>query len=172
MTEKHLIYIIIFDFSVKPWYAFGSNAKGRFLMNHESLQKAIMLLNNTDSTCVFCSDDTILTDKRRGVRPLLDLLDSDADVAGFSVADKVVGKAAAFLYCLLKVKEIYARVISQPALVVLEQAGIKTTYGQLVPAIKNRTKDGFCPMERAVLDISSPSDALSAIQKTLNELSK
>ena len=141
-------------------------------MNHSNLQKAIMLLNKTGSTCVFCSDETILTDKRRGVRPLLDLLDSNANVAGFSVADKVVGKAAAFLYCLLDVKEIYARVISQPALDVLKDAGIETTYEELVPAIQNRTKDGFCPMESAVLNIRTAQEALLAVQKTLAELSK
>ena len=141
-------------------------------MNHSNLQKAIMLLNKTGSTCVFCSDETILTDKRRGVRPLLDLLDSNANVAGFSVADKVVGKAAAFLYCLLDVKEIYARVISQPALDVLKDAGIETTYEELVPAIQNRTKDGFCPMESAVLNICTAQEALLAVQKTLAELSK
>ena len=141
-------------------------------MNHSNLQKAIMLLNKTGSTCVFCSDETILTDKRRGVRPLLDLLDSNANVAGFSVADKVVGKAAAFLYCLLAVKEIYARVISKPALDVLKEAGIETTYKELVPAIQNRTKDGFCPMESAVLNICTAQEALLAVQKTLAELSK
>lgn len=141
-------------------------------MNNKNLQKAIMLLNKTESTCVFCSDEAILTDNRRGVRPLLDLLDSNANVANYSAADKVVGKAAAFLYCLLNIKSIYARVISQPALNVLQQANIEVTYDQLVPAIQNRTKDGFCPMERAVLNIDSPSDALPAILETLAKLSK
>lgn len=141
-------------------------------MGCENLDKAKMLLSRTDNTCVLCSGQVILADKRRGVRPLLDLLESEADVAGFAVADKVVGKAAAYLYCLLRIKCLYARVISKPALIVLQQAGIETEYDLLVPAIQNRTKDGFCPMESAVWDIHSPDEALPAIYKTLENLSK
>ena len=141
-------------------------------MNSDNLNKAIMLLNSTGNTCVLCGSQAILTDKRRGVRPLLDLLETSTDVSGFSVADKVVGKAAAFLYCLLNIKELYAAVISQPALQVLQEAGITTTYGQLVPAIQNRTKDGFCPMESAVLNLDDPLEARNAIYQTLAQLNK
>ena len=166
------IYIIIFDFFVVLWYASGMIVKGYMPMDANNLSKAITLLNSTDNTCVLCNDHTVLTDKRRGVRPLLDLLENNTNVENFSVADKVVGKAAAFLYCLLKVKNLYARVISQPALDILHQAGIETQYSELVPAIQNRTKDGFCPMERAVWDITSASEALVAVQQTLEKLSK
>lgn len=141
-------------------------------MRCANLDNAKMLLDKTDNTCVLCSDDVIITDKRRGVRPLLDLLENSADVTDFSVADKVVGKAAAHLYCLLKIKCLYARVISQPALRVLQQAEIEVEYGQLVPAIQNRTKNGFCPMESAVLDIPSSEAALPAIYKALGQLRK
>lgn len=139
-------------------------------MHRKNLEKAKMLLEQTGSTCVLCSDEIILTDKRRGVRPLLDLLECNTSVAGFSAADKVVGKAAAFLYCLLGIKCLYAPVISQPALAVLQQARIDTEYEQLVPAIRNRTGDGFCPMESAVLNITDASEALLAIQEALKKL--
>ena len=136
----------------------------------ENLEKAKMLLQRTNSTCVLCNEDIILTDNRRGVRPLLDLLQANTDVAGFSAADKVVGKAAAFLYCLMKIRCLHARVISQPALEVLQQAGIETTYDELVPAIRNRTGDGYCPMESAVWDIKDPHQALQAILDKLATL--
>ena len=137
-----------------------------------NLEKAKMLLSKTDCTCVLCNGDIILTDNRRGVRPLLDLLETNSDVAGFSVADKVVGKAAAYLYCLLNIKCLYAHVVSQPALDVLAKTDITVEYGQLVPAIQNRTKDGFCPMESAVLNIHSPEEALPAIYNALAQLKK
>ena len=141
-------------------------------MGCETLNKAIMLLEKADNTCVLCGRDVVLTDKRRGIRPLLDLLETGTDVSGFSVADKVVGKAAAFLYCLLKIGNLYAGVISQPALEVLRTHGIETEYGQLVEAIRNRTDDGFCPMERAVWEIDNPGDALPALQAALAKLQK
>ena len=141
-------------------------------MEHTNLEKAKKLLIQTGNTCVLCNDAVVLTDNRRGVRPLLDLLKSNTDVSGFSVADKVVGKAAAFLYCLLNIRELYTPVISQPALEVLQNAGISVVYDTLVSAIQNRTKDGYCPMERAVWDIHDAHAAYSAICDTLKKLTK
>ena len=135
-----------------------------------NLDKAKMLLNINDHTCVFCDGQTILTDKRRGVRPLLDILESGRDVSDYSVADKVVGKAAAFLYCLLGIQHLYARVISQSALDVLAAAHICVEYDELVPAIRNRTNNGFCPMEQAVWNITDASSALTAIYDALAKL--
>ena len=141
-------------------------------MDCVNLEKAKMLLNKTGCTCVLCNKDIILTDNRRGVRPLLDLLETNTNVASFSVADKGVGKAAAYLYCLLNIKCLYAQVISQPALNVLSKTDIDVEYDQLVPAIQNRTKNGFCPMESAVWDLDSPQEALAAIRATIAQLQK
>lgn len=135
------------------------------------LEEARSLLEKENYTCVLCRDGSTVTDNRRGVRPLLELLDSETDLHGYSAADKVVGKAAAFLYCLLGVKALYAGVISQPALSVLEDAGITVRYGVLVPAIRNRTGDGFCPMETAVWALSDPALAPDAIWIALQKLS-
>ena len=136
------------------------------------IDKARNILKATNSTCVFCNEDTVLTDARRGVRPLLDLIENNMDVSAFAAADKVVGKAAAYLYCLLNVKALHAVIISNPALSVLEERGIPVTYETLVPAIRNRANDGPCPMEHAVLHINTPEDALIAIYATLERLSQ
>lgn len=135
------------------------------------LEEARSLLERGNYTCVLCRDGSTVTDNRRGVRPLLELLDSETDLHGYSAADKVVGKAAAFLYCLLGVQALYAGVISRPALAVLENAGITVRYGVLVPAIRNRTGDGFCPMETAVWELSDPALAPDAIRIALQKLS-
>ena len=136
------------------------------------IEKARSILEKTNSTCVFCNKETVLTDTRRGVRPLLDLLDDGMDMTSFAAADKVVGKAAAYLYCILGIKTLYAGVISQPALSVLNKYCITVTYGSLVPGIRNRTQDGPCPMEYAVREIDTPEEALCAIRKTLEALTK
>jgi hypothetical protein len=135
------------------------------------LESARSLLERGNYTCVLCRDGRTVTDSRRGVRPLLELLENGTDLHGYSAADKVVGKAAAFLYCLLGVKALHAGVISQPALAVLEATGIVVRYSTLVPAIRNRTGDGFCPMETAVWDISDPALAPDAIRNALQKLS-
>lgn len=135
------------------------------------LQNARRILAEGQFTCVLCRDGDTVTDVRHGVKPLLELLESGKDFSGYSAADKVAGKAAAFLYCLLGVKALYAGVISQPALSVLEAAGIAARYDTLVPAIRNRAGDGFCPMETAVWELNDPALAPKAIRQALQKLS-
>lgn len=135
------------------------------------LQFARTLLEKENYTCVICRGEDVLTDRRRGVKPLMELLESGKDLQGYSAADKVVGKAAAFLYCLLGVKALHAGILSEPALAVLENAGIPVEYGTLVPAIRNRAGDGFCPMETAVWDLDDPALAPDAIRIALQKLS-
>ena len=119
-------------------------------------------------TLVAFAGEALYTDKRHGVAPLLALYDSGASLAGGVAADRVVGRAAAYLYCLLGVAEVYALVISEMALEVLEAGGVRVRYDCLVPAIKNRTGDGFCPMESATraLPPSALDEALAVIRKT------
>ena len=85
-------------------------------------------------------------------------------------ADKVVGRATAYLYVLLNIQALYAAVISEPAMAVLHAHGISVTYGTLVPNIINRKGDGICPFEEAVMDITDPQEALSAIRKKMTEM--
>ena len=121
-------------------------------------------------TCVLCLGDRMHQSHRRGVAPLLSLLDAGTDVRGFSAADRVVGKATAFLYCLLGVCAVHAQVMSQPAAQVLAQAGITATQDALVSGIQNRQKNGPCPMEHATRNCTTPEDALTAIRQTLAQL--
>ena len=133
------------------------------------LEKAKSILNGGEYTCVLCKGDIIHSSRHRGVRPLLELLETD--VSGFSAADKVVGKATALLYCLLKVQAVYAQVISLAALQVLQSNNIAVSWGSQVDFIRNRAGDGRCPMEQATDGIYDPQEALAAIQKKLQELS-
>lgn len=135
-----------------------------------SIDKAKELLYKNEYTCVVLKDDKEYSSRDRGVKPLLCWLNSDIDLEGAVVADKVVGKAAAFLYVLLKVEQVYAGVLSEPALKVLEGYNIKVSFGQKVSAIRNRDNTGFCPMETAVWDVDNPKEAHQVILDTLDKL--
>ena len=134
------------------------------------LAKAKKILTQTGATCVLCKGRSRVESDMRGVAPLLDLLDMGMDFSGYSAADKVVGKATAFLYCLLEVKAVYTPVISESALAVLREHDIEAAYDRCVPAILNRRRDGFCPMETATKNIADPVEALCAIRATLKKL--
>ena len=132
--------------------------------------RAKALLVDGGYTVVLCRDEITHTDTRRGVAPLLALLDREEDVSGFSAADKVVGKAAAFLYLRLGVAAVHATVISAPAYDLLTAHGVEVTCDTRVPAIRNRAGDGFCPMETVTLPLTDPAEAEAAIRKRLAEL--
>jgi len=133
-------------------------------------ERARQILEQGGHTCVLCCAEEIYTDDRRGVRPLLDLLEQDRDWHDFCAADKVVGKAAAFLYQLMGIRALYAQIVSEPAAKVLRDADIQLSYGTLVPAIRNRTNTGFCPMETAVWELNDPKEALPVLKATLENL--
>ena len=134
----------------------------------EQLAKAI--LERENCTCVICGEGSVYKSDRRGVAPLLELLDNGTRVTGFSAADRVVGKATAFLYCLLGVKTVYAKVMSKSAAEVLTRMGIAHSWDTLVEGIQNRQKNGPCPMEHATRDCQTPEQALTAIRQTLENL--
>lgn len=138
-------------------------------MTEDSLL-ARKLLEEEGCTCVLCKQDTVYKSFRRGISPLLTVLEKRQDFSGFSAADKVVGKAAALLYCLMQVRAVYAPVISRSAQELLQAHNISVHYGLCVCAIKNRTGDGLCPMETAVQHITDPRQALPAIRKALSAL--
>lgn len=129
------------------------------------LNRARALLTEGGYTCVLCRGEVFHTATHRGVKPLVDWLDSGLDLHGFSAADKVVGRATAFLYVLLGVRAVHALVMSTPAKEVLVANGITALCDREVSGIINRRGDGPCPFEEAVLGITDPAEALAAIRK-------
>ena len=138
---------------------------------NSNTEKAKALLEESGCTCVFAFGGQLEQCSERGLRPLLAKLGADALPAGFSAADKVVGKAPAFLYVLLGAGEVYAPVMSEAAASVLAENGIQAHCGQTVKQIVNRAGTGICPMEEAVAGIAEPAAAAAAIKARLISLS-
>ena len=117
----------------------------------------------------FCAlkEGELLSSRERGVKPLLSLLDEGKRLEGFAAADKVVGRAAAFLYALLGADEVFAGTVSTPALEVFRSFGLPICFEREVEFIMNRTETGLCPMESSVLEISEPAEAERAIRAKL-----
>ena len=136
----------------------------------DNLRFALTTLEKGSYTLVLWDGERLVTSCDRGVSPLVDLYERKEDYTAFSAADKVVGKAAAFMYILLGVREIWTHVISEGALELFEKHEVFVTYKEVVPFIINRTKTGMCPMENAVFEIDDPTCAHKAILQKLEEL--
>ncbi len=135
-------------------------------------ERAIALLKEQSYTCVLIRKDQIYASRLRGVRPLLELLENEGDLAGFSAADKTVGLGAAHLYLLLGVCHVWAGVMSESAKELLESHGVSVAHDTLVPYIINRAGNGGCPIEKAVTGVASSEEALERIRETLQKLSE
>ena len=121
-------------------------------------------------TLVLDDGNALLTSKARGVAPLLAFLEEGNDLSAFRAVDKVVGKAAAFLYILLGIRSVFAITVSEEALRLLRENRIFVAYDSCVPRIRNREGTGFCPMESAVLNETDPLRALEKIKQTRKSL--
>lgn len=131
---------------------------------------AIWLLNDSVS-CVVCKNGKVYAEKGIGVKPLLFFLRQNPRFfSGASVADKVIGKAAALLLIYSGVSAVYGEVMSESAIEMLEQYGVPYSYGTLVPVILNRRSDDLCPLEQAVKQIDNPVKALLAVENRVAEL--
>ncbi len=137
----------------------------------KELTKAKELLLSGGYTCVLCREEDTCFFTKRGVKPLVMLVEDEKDYKDYAAADKVVGKATAFLYVLLGVKAVYAKVISKSAFEVLNDHGIYCQYDEMSKNIINRKGDGICPFEAAVLDIDDAAAAYKVIRQKMNEMS-
>lgn len=140
------------------------------LLNNNDLLTASLFLKSKNLSVVLKKENEVFIGTERGVAPLLRYFEDVNDYSGFCAADKVVGKAAAYIYVLLGIKSVFAVTASLHAIKVFEKYGIEYVCENTVPAIKNRTGTGLCPMESAVLDIDTPEEALRAIRNMLREL--
>ena len=133
-------------------------------------ERAIALLRQGGYSCVFCDRDRVLTDRRRGIAPILERIEAGESLCGMAVADKIIGKAAAMLLLCGGAQSVYGEVMSESAKALLEEAGVEVTYGTLVKAIRNRTDTDICPMEKAVAALETPAEAPAVLRATLNRL--
>lgn len=138
-------------------------------MNRYTVQAKNHIENNS-CTLVYCNETRQEQSFERGVLPLVEMVRSEKSMKGFYCADKVVGKAAAFMYVLLKPEELYAFVISEKAEAVLKKYGIRYFSGEIVPAVRNRKGDGFCPMETATEKAETPEEALGILEEKLKSV--
>ena len=116
-------------------------------------------------SCVVAKGNEVRTFTRQGVADLYELFTSDRPfLRDSSVADKVVGKAAATLIILGGVSRLYADVISEPAIDLLRQSAVEFSFGKAVPFVANRDQSGVCPLENLCMKAASLQEALVLIE--------
>ena len=108
-----------------------------------------------------------------GVKPIVTPMKNSRDFfKGASVADKVIGKAAALLLILSGAEYVYGETMSEAAVSVLEADSVAYAFGQKVKYIKNREGNDMCPLEKCVSETENPAEAWILIGNKIAELMK
>ena len=123
-------------------------------------------------TICLCKGGNCLFSDRRGIAPMMGFIEQGLDLNGFSVADVVVGKAAAMLFVKCGICEVYARTLSKAAEAVLKAHNIPYSYGTLTERIINREGTDTCPMEKAVSGTDNIEEGYELLKKQLKNLSQ
>lgn len=132
----------------------------------KDLEKAVQLFQDGEHSMVAVKNDKQWVTNGRGIRPLYQLVTGKPAFAdGASIADKVIGKAAALLAVYGGIKAIYAELTTTTAHQVCERYGITLKYKKKVEAIENRDRTGLCPMEQLAKGETDPAKMLEKVKQ-------
>ena len=126
--------------------------------------------NLAGHTICLCKDGKLIFSEKKGIAPMMGFIAQNADFRGYSVADTVVGKAAAMLFIKCGVACVYAKTLSESGKKVLEKYGVPYEYEVLTERIINRAGTDTCPMEKAVLATEDIEEAYALLKAKLAEL--
>jgi len=117
--------------------------------------------------------EIIFTSTDKGIKPMYTaVLKLKEELRGSSVADRVIGRAAAILCKYAGIKELYTKLISDEAIKVLKDGDITFTYDESSPYIKNRDKTDMCPVEKLSQNVDNPEELIQKISEFLDRMKK
>lgn len=127
-------------------------------------QTILDALREPEITFAAQTKNGLILSRESGISPMMRLLlEEPGALEGALVADRVIGRAAAFLLIVGKAAGLYGQLISLPAENLLRQHAFPYQCGERTPYIRNRSGDGMCPMEQSVLAITDPAQAMAVL---------
>jgi len=137
------------------------------------LNKYLEQLEETEANLVVFKDDKVIfTSDRRGVSPLIEVIEQIGldELKNVVTADRIVGKAAVLLNAYMGSKAVYAMVMSTAAVETADKFGFEYSHRELVDYIINRDGTGMCPFEQLVKDMKDPHNAFHKIKEKIVEM--
>lgn len=130
----------------------------------ERLEKAKEILMDEELNFVLISDRGTIKSNDNGIFPIYtNYLQNSEYFLGASVADRVIGNAAAILLVDAGIKELYTVLVGLNAIKILEDAGVDLYCKEVSENILNKDRTGLCPMENLSTDIPPASVLIERI---------
>ncbi len=103
-------------------------------------------------------------DFRSGLIPLWEAY-RDGNWSGGVLADRVIGRGAAFLAVDMELISIYSPLMSRGAVEIFKKWGIEFKYELQVERIRDRSGKGLCPMEALLEGIEESHTAIQRLNQ-------
>lgn len=133
-------------------------------MNDLELAKQT-LKHNKLSLVIVKNGAVIFETRMHGVAGFLQAIEKLGSLLhGASVADKIVGRAAAMLCLHSRVESVFALVMSEKAKALLESKGVHYEAKTLVSRVMGKDGRTDCPFERLVSEIDDPKEAYAKLK--------
>ena len=141
-------------------------------LENKDLEQAKQKLTTEELSLVIVKNEKVVFEtKKPGVTGFLTAIETvNPDLAGSSVADKIVGVAVALLCVYSGVSAVFAQTISDEGIKVLEENNIECQFEKKVSNILNRTKTDVCPFEKTAISSANPKDAYFKLKALAAEM--
>ncbi|MCW4020765.1 MAG: DUF1893 domain-containing protein [Candidatus Bathyarchaeota archaeon] len=138
------------------------------------LELAKRIMNDRSLSLVIVKGGyTVFESGSPGISGLLEAIENlKENLYEASVADRIVGRAAALLLAHLHAKEVYAVTLSNEGLKALEANNIPIMRDNLVPKILDREGKNVCPFEKFSSAIESPDEAFELLKDFAESLKR
>ena len=135
-------------------------------MQNRDLELAKSRLKDRDLNLVVVKVGQVIFETRlQGVGGFLQAIEKlGKRLVASSVADKIVGAAAAMLCVYSEVSSVFAATISEEGIKVLENNQIIYQFENEVPNILNHDKTDVCPFEKLVIGSRDPKEAYTKLK--------
>jgi len=132
----------------------------------QDLKIAKLRLKEEDLTLVIMKNGKVIFEtESQGVSGFLQAIEKlGKGLVASSVADKIVGAAAAMLCAYCEVAAVFAVTISEEGIKVLEDNGISYQFENRVPNILNYKRTDVCPFEKLAIGSRDPKEAYEKLK--------
>ena len=143
-------------------------------MKNQDLELAKLKLTEEDLSLVVVKEGRVVFEtKKSGVNGFLQAINEiQQDLVEASVADKIVGVAAAMLCVYSCVSSVFALTGSYGGFRLLEENNIECLFEKKVSNILNRDKTDICPFEKTALASKTPKEAYVKLKSLATQMMK
>jgi hypothetical protein len=128
------------------------------LAKNRLLQKDLSLVIVKDAKVLFETESHGIGDLVKAIEKLRD------DMKGTSVADRIVGRAAALLFVFSGVAAVFAVTASEGGIEILKKNSVFYEHENRVTNVLNLKRTDVCPFEKLVAKLSSPEKAYEMLR--------